>query len=56
MIAGDDGQLVPITADGDAERVDPGPGLTYYGAEVTDGGTIIGAGSSGTITEGLPVE
>lgn len=55
VIAGCDGCLVPITADGDAEHVEPGPGVTYYGAEVMDDGTVVGVGSSGTITEGVPI-
>jgi photosystem II stability/assembly factor-like uncharacterized protein len=52
VIAGCDGCLVPITADGDYEHADPGPGVTYYGAEVTDDGDVIAVGSSGTIIEG----
>lgn len=52
VIAGCDGCLVPITADGDAEHVDPGPSVTYYGADVLENGTIIAVGSSGTIAEG----
>lgn len=55
VIAGCDGCLIPVTADGDAVHAEPGPAVTYYGADVTDDGTIIGVGSSGTISEGLPI-
>lgn len=54
VAAGGDGRIVPITGDQEANRPDPGPGVTYYGAEILDDGTIVAGGSSGTITEGVP--
>lgn len=54
VIGGCDGCVVPIMADTEANHVEPGPGVTYYGAEITEDGTIVAAGSSGTIVEGTP--
>lgn len=54
LIAGCDGCIVPITTDDEANHADPGPGVTNYGAEIMDDGTVIAVGSSGTITEGTP--
>lgn len=54
VIGGCDGRVIPITADTEANHADPGPGVTYYGAEITDDGIVVAAGSSGTIVEGTP--
>lgn len=54
VIAGCDGCVIPIMADVEASHPDPGPGVTYYGAEILDDGTVVAVGSSGTIVEGAP--
>lgn len=54
VVVGGDGAVVPIDPQGRASDVDPGPGVTFYSAELRADGTLLAVGSGGTIVKGTP--
>lgn len=54
VAAGQDGRIALLDAAGGATYPDPAPGVSLYAAEVLTDGTVVTAGSEGTILEGTP--
>lgn len=52
VAAGRDGRIALLDASGGATYPDPTPGVSLYGAEVLNDGTVVVAGSEGKILEG----
>lgn len=52
VAAGRDGRITPLDASGGATSPDPAPGVSLYGADVLLDGTVVVAGSGGTILGG----
>ena len=48
--------MITLGWQGDANHRKPGPDVTFYTGEIVDDGTVLAAGSSGRMAEGVPNE